>query len=239
MNLRIFIILLTFIQFSFILTADKTTTIFIAGDSTAARRDTKNNNPERGWGQILQNYFNQNFVVVDNRAIGGRSSKSFIGEGRWDAILKKMKKGDYAIIQFGHNDGAKDENKHTDPDTTFLEYLTKYATDTIKHGGIPILMSPVSRRTWKNGVFDEGSKGYKKGAETVSKKLKVHYVDAYTITKKVILDLGEEGSKKLFMISEGKNDNTHYTIYGATTTAKLLAEALVKEVPELAKYHKK
>ena len=238
MKLRIFIILLTFIQFSFILTADKTTTIFIAGDSTAAERDTSNNNPERGWGQMLQNYFNKNFVVVDNHARGGRSSKSFIGEGRWDAILKKMKKGDYAIIQFGHNDGVEDEDRHTDPDTTFLEYLTKYATDTIEHGGIPILMSPVSRRWWKNGVLVDGHKGYRNGAETVSKKLKVHFVDACTITEKVILDLGEEGSKKLFMISEGKDDNTHYTIYGATTTAKLLSEAIIKEIPELAEYHK-
>ena len=232
-------IFLTLIQLSFILTADKAITIFIAGDSTAAERDTNNNNPERGWGQMLQDYFNKNFVVVENHARGGRSSKSFIDEGRWDEILKNMKKGDYAIIQFGHNDGVEDEARHTDPNTTFIEYLTKYATDTIEHGGIPILMSPVSRRWWKNHVLVSAEGDYRFGAEKVSKKLKVHFVDACTITEKVVLDLGEEGSKKLFMISEGKDDNTHYTIYGATTTAKLLAEAISKEVPELEQYHKK
>ena len=226
------------ISLSFVLSADKTITIFIAGDSTAAERDTSNNNPERGWGQMLQNYFNKNFVVIDNHARGGRSSKSFIDEGRWDEILKKMQKGDYAIIQFGHNDGVEEEARHTDPNSTFLDYLTKYAKDTIEHGGIPILMSPVSRRWWKNGVLVNAEGDYRFGAEKVSQKLGVHYVDAFAITTKVVQDLGEEGSKKLFMISEGKDDNTHYTIYGATTTAKLLAEAIIKEVPELAEYHK-
>ena len=235
MNLKV---LFFIISLSFILSADKTITIFIAGDSTAAERDTSNDNPERGWGQMLQNYFNKNFVVVDNHARGGRSSKSFIDEGRWDEILKKMQKGDYAIIQFWHNDGVEDEARHTEPNSTFLEYLTKYATDTIEHGGIPILMSPVSRRWWKNGVLVNAEGDYRFGAEKVSKKLGFHYVDAFEITTKVVQDLGEEGSKKLFMISEGKDDNTHYTIYGATTTAKLLSEAIIKEIPELAEYHK-
>lgn len=232
------LILIIFISsLSYILAADKTKTIFIAGDSTAAERDTSNNNPERGWGQMLQDYFNKNFVVVDNHATGGRSSKSFIDEGRWDAILEKMQKGDYAIIQFGHNDGV-DDDRHTDANTTFLEYLTKYAQDTIEHGGIPILMSPVSRRWWKNGVLVDGHGDYRYGAEKVAKALNVHFVDACTITYKVIQDAGDEGSKKYFMVSEGKDDNTHYTILGATKTANLLAEAMVKEIPELAEYYK-
>ena len=238
MKYKTLIFIFGLIELSFVLTADKTITIFIAGDSTAAERDTSDNNQERGWGQMFQNYFNKNFVVIDNHARGGRSSKSFIDEGRWDAILKKMKKGDYAIIQFGHNDGVEDEDRHTDPTTTFLEYLTKYATDTALQGGIPILMSPVSRRWWKNGVLVDAHGEYRNGAKTVADKLGVHFVDACTITENVIKDLGEKASEKLFMISEGKNDNTHYTIYGATTTAKLLAEAVVNEIPDLAQYFK-
>ena len=238
MKQKLLFLIFTLIELSFVLSADKTITIFIAGDSTAAERDTSNNNQERGWGQMLQDYFNKNFVVVDNHARGGRSSKSFIDEGLWDAILQKMQKGDYAIIQFGHNDGVEEEARYTDPNTTFLEYLTKYAKDTIEHGGIPILMSPVSRRWWKNGVLVNAHGDYRFGAEKVAASLGVHFVDACTITEKVILDLGEEGSEKLFMVSEGKDDNTHYTIYGATTTAKLLSEAIVKEIPELAEYHK-
>ena len=231
-------LLLILFELSFVLTADKANTIFIAGDSTAANKDTSNNNQERGWGQMFQDYFNKNFVVVDNRARGGRSSKSFIGEGLWDGILKDMKKGDYAIIQFGHNDGVEDEDRHTDPGTTFEEYLTKYVTDTIQHGGIPILMSPVSRRWWKNGVLVDSFGGYREGAKNVATKMNVHYVDANAITTKLINDLGDEGSKPLFMISTGKDDNTHFTIQGATIVAKLLAEAVIKEVPELAPYYR-
>ena len=230
---------LIFIELSLVLTADKAKTIFIAGDSTAANKDLSNNNQERGWGQMFQNYFNKNFVVIDNRARGGRSSKSFIDEGLWDGILKDMKKGDYAIIQFGHNDGVEDAARHTDPGSTFEQYLTKYATDTIKHGGIPILMSPVSRRWWKKGKLVDSFGGYREGAKNVASQLKAHYVDANAITTKLINNLGDEGSKKLFMISAGKNDNTHFTIQGATTVAKLLAEAVIKEVPELAPYYKK
>lgn len=149
-----------------------------------------------------------------------------------------MKKGDYAIIQFGHNDGVEDEARHTDPSSTFEQYLTKYATDTINHGGIPILMSPVSRRWWKNGVLVDSFGGYREGAKNVATQLKTYYVDANAITTELIKNLGDEGSKKLFMISAGKDDNTHFTIQGATTVAKLLAEAMIKEVPELAPYYK-
>ena len=238
MQNKLLILIIGLFELSLVLSADKTQTIFIAGDSTAAERDTTVEEQERGWGQMFQNYFNKNFIVIDNHARGGRSSKSFIDEGRWDAILQKMKKGDYAIIQFGHNDGVEDEAKHTDPGTTFDEYLTKYATDTINHGGIPILMSPVSRNWWKKGVLVDSFGDYRLSAKNVAKKLNVHYVEANTITENYLKNLGEEASNKLFMCSTGKNDYTHFTIYGATIVAKLLAEALIKEVPELAPYFK-
>ena len=84
-------------------TPDKTTTIFIIGDSTAANKDISGGKQERGWGMVLQCYFDDN-IIVDNRALNGRSSLSFINEGHWDKVLQSMKPGDYVIIQFGHND---------------------------------------------------------------------------------------------------------------------------------------
>ena len=78
----------------------------------------------------------------------------------------------------------------------------------------------------------------REGAKNIATKLKVHYVDTNAITTELINSFGDEGSKKLFMISAGKNDNTHFTIQGATIVAKLLAEAVIKEVPELAPYYK-
>ena len=84
--------------------ADHVTTIFIIGDSTAAQKDLSTGSPERGWGMALQCYFDSTFVRVDNHAVNGRSSKSFINEKRWDKVLSLLKPGDYVIIQFGHND---------------------------------------------------------------------------------------------------------------------------------------
>ena len=101
---QMFFLILTFICLSSVLPADKTITIFVVGDSTAANKDTSGGKLERGWGQMLQNNFNKNFVVVDNHALNGRSSKSFIDEGEWAKVTKLIQKGDYVLIQFGHND---------------------------------------------------------------------------------------------------------------------------------------
>ena len=148
----------------------------------------------------LQNFFNQNFVVVDNHALNGRSSKSFVDEGHWAKVTKLIKKGDYVLIQFGHNDEKADEERHTDHGSTFDQYLSKYATETIALGGIPVLMSPVVRRNWKNGVLVDTHGDYRKSAKNVADKLKVNYIDANAITEKLESDLGEEGSKKLNLI---------------------------------------
>ena len=111
-----------FVTVAFLLFAsaipEKTTTIFIIGDSTAANKDISKGKLERGWGMVLQSYFDDN-IRVDNRALNGRSSLSFINEGRWDAVLKSMKPGDYVIIQFGHNDEKPKADRHTDPGSTF------------------------------------------------------------------------------------------------------------------------
>jgi len=247
MSQKLFFLILTYIQLSFILNADKAITIFVVGDSTAANKDTSGGKQERGWGQMLQGNFNQNFVVVDNHALNGRSSKSFIDEGQWAKVTKLIKKGDYVLIQFGHNDEKDDEARHTDPGSTFDQYLSKYATETQRLGGIPVLMSPCVRRKWKDGKLVDSHGDYRLSAKNVATSLKVNYVDGNGITEKLESDLGEEGSKKLHMIfaageqaayPDGIEDNTHYNIYGATTVAKLFTDALVKEIPDLAQYRK-
>ena len=242
-----FFLILFLIELSFIFSADKTITIFIAGDSTAANKDTSGGKLERGWGQLFQNYFNKNFVVVDNHAVNGRSSKSFIDGGQWAKVTKLIKKGDYVLIQFGHNDEKENESLHTDPGSTFDQYLTKYVTETQKLGGIPVLMSPVVRRNWKKGVLVDTHGEYRYTARNVATNLKVKFIDANSITEKLESGLGEEGSKKLHMIydagqeaayPDGISDNTHYNVYGAKTVAKLFADALTTEVSALAQYRK-
>ena len=129
-------------------TQDKVTTIFIIGDSTAAQKDLSKGSPERGWGMALQQYFDEAYIKVDNHAVNGRSSKSFIDEGRWDKVLALIKPGDYVIIQFGHNDEKAQPERHTDPGSTFDYNLSRYIRETRERGGIPIVMNPVVRRNW-------------------------------------------------------------------------------------------
>ena len=248
---------------------DKVTTIFIIGDSTAANKDISGGKQERGWGMALQCYFDDN-ILIDNHALNGRSSLSFIREGRWDKVLEKIRPGDYVIIQFGHNDEKSGEKRHTDPGSTFDYIMAKYVRETREKGGIPVLMNCVVRRnfftkapqndddeslrttTFKDGVkMVEGDSLidthglYRVAPRDVAQRMNVHFVDANQITHNLEQGLGTEASKKLHMwfrpgeepsVPDGRQDNTHYNVYGAHVVAKLLADALCEEIPLLKKY---
>lgn len=248
---------------------DKTTTIFVIGDSTAANKDISGGKQERGWAMALQAYFDDN-ILVDNHAVNGRSSKSFIDEGRWDKVLQKMKPGDYVIIQFGHNDEKPKADRHTDPGSTFDYNLAKFVRETREHGGIPVLMNCVVRRNFfvkapendddeklRTQTFQDGVKMvegdslidthglYRVAPRDVAQRMNCHFVDANQITHNLEQGLGTEASKKLHMWflpgtepsePKGKQDNTHYSIYGAHQVARLLADALCCEIPVLKAY---
>ena len=249
--------------------SDKTTTIFVIGDSTAANKDISKGKQERGWAMALQCYFDDN-IRVDNHAVNGRSSLSFFNEGRWAKVLEKMKPGDYVIIQFGHNDEKPQAERHTDPGSTFDYMLARYVRETREHGGIPVLMNCVVRRnffvaapeidddeklrtqTFKDGVkMVEGDSLidthglYRVAPRDVAQRMNCHFVDANQITHDLEQGLGTEASKRLHMWflpgtepsePKGKQDNTHYSIYGAHQVARLLADALCEEIPVLKRY---
>ena len=122
-------------------------TIFMIGDSTMSNKSLVGGNPERGWGHVLPGFFSEN-IRVDNHAMNGRSSKSFIDEGRWDKVLSLIKKGDYVFIQFGHNDEKPKADRHTDPGTTFDANLRKFVNETRAKGGIPVLFNSIVRRNF-------------------------------------------------------------------------------------------
>mgnify|MGYP002623335151 CR=1 FL=1 len=248
---------------------DKTTTIFIIGDSTAANKDISGGKQERGWGMALQCYFDDN-ILVDNHAVNGRSSLSFINEGRWDKVLERMKPGDYVIIQFGHNDEKAPLDRHTDPGSTFDYNLAKYVRETREHGGIPVLMNCVVRRnfakvapkndddeslrstTFKDadGLVEGDSLVdthglYRVAPRDVAQRMNVHFIDANQITHDLEQGLGTVASRKLHMwflpgeepsVPQGRQDNTHYNVYGAHVVARLLADALCEEIPVLKAY---
>lgn len=257
----------------FLLTAStqqKVTTIFIIGDSTAAKKDLSTGSPERGWGMALQCFFDDSFIRVDNHAVNGRSSKSFIDEGRWQKVLDKIQPGDYVIIQFGHNDEKPKPDRHTDPGSTFDYNLAKFVRETREKGGIPVLMNAVVRRNFakkavkndddealRNTTFKDAPQQmegdslidthglYRVAPHDVAVRMNCHFVDANKITHDLEQSLGVEGSKKLHMwykpgehpaLPAGRQDNTHYNIYGAHEVAQRLADALCNEIPLLRKY---
>lgn len=245
--------------------ADNVITIFTVGDSTMANKDIKGGKLERGWGMMLRHCFSDG-VRVDNHAQNGRSSKSFIDEGRWDKMLGLIKPGDYVFIQFGHNDEKPDEKRHTVPGSTFDDNLRKFVRETRERGGIPVLFNSVVRRNFsgsKTAVTDDdlrtnSSAGLKEGEVlidthgdyvvaplNVAREMNVPFVDANRITHDLEQSLGVEGSKKLHMwylpgetpsLPDGRQDNTHYNIYGASVVARLLADEAARQVPALKKH---
>lgn len=122
-------------------------TIFMIGDSTMANKELAGDNPERGWGQMLPGFLSEG-IKVENHAVNGRSSKSFIDEGRWDIVVSRIKKGDYVFIQFGHNDEKDDPKRHTDPGLSFDANLVRFVNETRAKGGIPVLFNSIVRRNF-------------------------------------------------------------------------------------------
>ena len=211
-------------------------TIFLIGDSTMSDKPNPIENPERGWGQMLPQFFNEN-VTIKNFAVNGRSTKSFITEGRWDSVASEIKKGDYVFIQFGHNDQKfKDSLRYTNPLTAYRKNLIKFVNETREKDGIPVLFSPVVRRNFNEfGVLIDTHGLYPLIMRQVAIELKVPFVDLQLKSENFILSAGQEKSKEIYlwvepgqntMYPEGKQDNTHFSVKGATEISKLAVEGL-------------
>lgn len=157
MKTKLTILLGLLLMFSAFTSEKQVITIFTIGDSTMANKPLEGGNPERGWGQMLSRYFSEE-IVIDNHAVNGRSSKSFIDEGRWDKVLAKLKKGDYVFIQFGHNDEKPDEKRHTDPGTTFDANLKRFVEEARAKGAIPVLFNSIVRRNFGKADADAVAK---------------------------------------------------------------------------------
>ena len=241
--------------------SEKRITVFMIGDSTMANKSITGGKPERGWGHVLGGFFTED-IIVDNHAVNGRSSKSFIDEGRWDKLLSRIKPGDYVVIQFGHNDEKPKADRHTDPGTTFDANLERFVNESRERGATPILMNAIVRRNFlapcdqpghivasdnqvEGDTLYDTHGAYLDSPRNVAKKLNVPFVDANRITHELVQGLGREESKKLYMwvepntvpaVPKGSVDNTHLNIYGARVVAGLLVDAMAEVVPALAPY---
>lgn len=185
-------------------------------------------NPESGWGEGLQQFFRED-VKIHNHAASGRSSRSFVSEGRWQKVKDSLQEGDFVVIQFGHNDEKPKPKLHTDPFSTFKEFLIKFIEESREKGAQPIIASSIVRRQFDDsGNLIDTHGDYITAAEEVARETNTPYIDMEALTRKMVVDLGPEKSKKIYTFSNGKRDSTHVSHYGA----KKVVELFVKEVKE-------
>jgi lysophospholipase L1-like esterase len=216
--------------------------LWLIGDSTV-KNNTKG---QQGWGTALPPLVESSKLKVVNKALGGRSSRSFLTEGLWDAVAKELKKGDLVVMQFGHNDGG-DKFKGTRPrasikgngeetETGVVEatgkeetvhsygwYLRKYTADAKAKGAIVVICSPIPRNIWKDGKVGRATNDYGKWAKEAAAQEKVHFLDLNTLIADRYDPLGEEKVAPLFF-----GDHTHTSPEGALFNAQIVAEGLKK-----------
>ncbi|WP_179136015.1 rhamnogalacturonan acetylesterase [Paenibacillus sp. 32352] len=217
--------------------ASRQMTVYLAGDSTVSNY-TADRAPRAGWGQMIGGLLDKQ-VNVHNAASSGRSSKSFIDEGRLDPILEQIGKGDYLLIQFGHNDEKKeDPSRYTEPNTTYKSFLKQYIDGARNKGAEPVLITPVERNGFDaNGRLKDSHRFFTEAMKSLGKELKVPVIDLTAKSKALFEKLGPEATKELFLhlepgqspnYPEGVQDNTHFSERGALEMAKLVVEGIVE-----------
>ncbi|MDX2626951.1 rhamnogalacturonan acetylesterase [Streptomyces scabiei] len=203
-------------------------TLYIAGDSTAAQKYA-DAAPETGWGMALP-FFLAPGLKVANHAVNGRSSKSFIDEGRLDVVLAAIRPGDLLLVQFGHNDSKiADPTRYTEPWTTYQEHLLRYLDGARDRGARPVLATSVERRK-----FDAAGKAvpthgdYPAAAIALAAQEGVPLLDIQALSLALWQKLGVEETKKYFNWTATEQDNTHFNPPGAIAVARLVASELLR-----------
>ncbi len=217
----------------FYLSQRHTPTVFLVGDSTVASFADRYA-PMAGWGTALHTFFNEH-IRVDNRAIAGKSSRSFVEEGKWNQVLADVQEGDYLLIQFGHND-QKDDYRYTEPYGSYQNFLSQYVRETRSRGGIPILVTPVARRRFRaDGALYDTHGAYPEAVRTLAQTLGVPLIDLHRRSLSHFDSLGAEGTKEVFLwlasgeeknYPRGREDNTHFSEQGAQAVSQLVVEGI-------------
>ena len=221
--------------------ADDSITLYVAGDSICATTSkAANHDPattQYGWGEVIGLMFDEEYISVDNHAQGGRSSRSFIDEGRLQNIIDSIKPGDYLFIKFGHNDQKPEEpEKYTTlgEDGTFRQYLQMYVDAARDKGAIPVFATSIYRRRFTTTTVDGVTKtvsadtqqGYPEEMKAFAETVNVPVLDLHSKTGLWLTQLGEAASAKYYMAHAG--DNTHLTYYGALELNRMAKEEMVR-----------
>lgn len=251
------VLLVLFSSCAVLMTKKEKPTFYIIGDSTVRNGDGTGKNQQWGWGSFMANYFDTTKISVQNHAIGGRSSRTFLTEGRWDNIMANLKKGDYVIMQFGHNDagplddtarargtikGTGNESKEIyNPITkkqevvyTYGWYMRKFINEAKSKGAIPIVCSLIPRNDWKEGKVVRATNSYGKWAQDVAKENGAYFIDLNNLIAEKYEAMGADAVKPFFPV-----DHTHTNREGAMLNAEIVIGQLKKITPgKLTKYMK-
>ena len=204
-------------------------TVYLIGDSTMSVKQTKTY-PETGWGMPFVDFFDES-VAIDNRAMNGRSTRSFIEENRWQPVVDALQEGDYVFIQFGHNDEVKTKKTYT-TQADYSANLIRFITESRAKKAIPVLLTPVARRQFsESGIIQESHAVYSELVRAVANEYKTPLIDLDRQSQQLYQTLGMENSKLLFLhllpgehpnYPEGNVDNTHFNELGARKVAELV-----------------
>jgi lysophospholipase L1-like esterase len=194
-----------------------TPTIYLAGDSTC-QTYAANASDQQGWGQRFQEFFDPNDVVVVNKAMGGRSSKSYISEGRLDEILAVIKPGDYLFAQWGINDRYTGDPRYTDPATTFRTYLKQYIDGARGKNAIPVLLTPTPRHQLTNGLPTNGFAAYCTAIIAVGAETNTPVIDLQSMALAYYTKVGDAYVTSTIIL-----DALHFVSAGAYQMARMVA----------------
>lgn len=222
--------------------------VYLIGDSTMADKPYSPANAEKGWGQVLPLYFGAG-LTFENHAVNGRSSKSFITEGRWEKVRSQLNTGDFVVIQFGHNDQKiKDSTRYTDPDGAYRQNLKRFVRETREAGANPVLATSIVRRKFdENGRLADTHGAYPDAVRDVAATHEVPLLDMEEGTRALVESWGPERSKLLYLhlnvgeypgYPEGREDNTHLSAVGAFRVSDLAVTQIREVLPELAVFLK-
>ncbi|MFF6801383.1 GDSL-type esterase/lipase family protein [Streptomyces sp. NPDC012616] len=203
-------------------------TLYIAGDSTAAQKYS-DAAPETGWGMALP-FFLHAGLPVANHAVNGRSSKSFIDEGRLDAVLAAIRPGDLLLVQFAHNDEkTTDPTRYTEPWTTYQDCLRQYLAGARAKGARPVLATPVERRRFDAAGKAQPTHGeYPAAMRALAAQERVALLDVQALSLALWQQLGVEETKAYFNWTATEQDNTHFNPPGAIAVARLAVRELLR-----------
>ena len=203
-------------------------TLFLLGDSTVCDQALE---PFNSWGQMLTRFFKP-AVAIANHAESGESLRSSLGAKRLDKVLSLMKPGDYLFIQYGHND-EKEKGEGVGAFTTYKASLNQFVAETRKRGGIPVLITPVQRRTFDGqGKITNSHGDFPAAVRQLAKEENVSLIDLHAMSGVLYEAWGPEASKRAF----APNDGTHHNNYGSYELARCIVEGIKANKLDLMKY---